>query len=400
MKMAKTITLVLLISFLSVLHLSYAEEEPFDVREHLSTVSRYGVVKDITDKNFIPSKVPEGCTPIHLNLVARHGTRSPTKKRIKQLGDLSAHLEVLIRDAHLSSERVPSWLNGWKSPWQGKLKGGELIKRGEEELYALGIRIRDRFPSLFDEDYHPDIYPIKATQIPRASASAVAFGMGLFSGNGTLGPGQHRAFSVISENRASDTMLRFHECCQNYKDFRKRQEPAVDKLKEPILDEITSALVGRYGLNFTRQLTASLWFLCKEEASLLDITDQACSLFSPSEVTLLEWTDDLEMFILKGYGKSINYRMGMPLLEDVVQSMEQAIMAKEVPFSISPAFDQKINQWSFICAVRKCTIKFFSNCYSNTVAGQVLKLEGTHGKAMGRPKLLTTLPILKARRLN
>lgn len=30
---------------------------------------RYGVVKDITDKNFIPSKIPEGCTPIHLNLV-------------------------------------------------------------------------------------------------------------------------------------------------------------------------------------------------------------------------------------------------------------------------------------------------------------------------------------------
>jgi len=44
---------------------------------------------------------------------------------------------------------------------------------------------------------------------------------------------------------------------------------------------------------------------------------------------LLEWTDDLEAFILKGYGKSINYRMGMPLLEDVVQSMEHAIQAEE-----------------------------------------------------------------------
>lgn len=116
--------------------------------------------------------------------------------------------------------------------------------------------------------------------------------------------------------------------------FRKSQEPAVDKLKEPILDEITSALVGRYGLNFTRQVTSSLWFLCKQvitflysqllmvfcvfffwvhiiiyqcrgdwlfsflsvplsnlwlfwqQASLLDITNQACSLFSPAEVLL------------------------------------------------------------------------------------------------------------------
>ncbi|KAF9602707.1 hypothetical protein IFM89_030595 [Coptis chinensis] len=46
-------------------------------------------------------------------------------------------------------------------------------------------------------------------------------------------------------------------------------------------------------------------------------------------ISLLEWTDDLEVFILKGYGKSINYHMGLPLLQDVVQSMGQAIKAKE-----------------------------------------------------------------------
>lgn len=39
--------------------------------------------------------------------------------------------------------------------------------------------------------------------------------------------------------------------------------------------------------------------------------------------------DDLEIFILKGYGKSLNYQMGFPLLQDVVQSMEQAIVANE-----------------------------------------------------------------------
>ncbi|XP_042516769.1 uncharacterized protein LOC122091025 isoform X4 [Macadamia integrifolia] len=66
--------------------------------------------------------------------------------------------------------------------------------------------------------------------------------------------------------------------------YRKSQEPAVDKLKEATMDEITSALVSRYELNFTRQDTASLWFLCKQEASLLDITDRACSIFSPFEI--------------------------------------------------------------------------------------------------------------------
>lgn len=32
---------------------------------------------------------------------------------------------------------------------------------------------------------------------------------------------------------------------------------------------------------------------------------------------------------MKGYGKALNYRMGVPLLEDVVQSMDQAIKAHE-----------------------------------------------------------------------
>lgn len=225
--------------------------------------------------------------------------------------------------------RHSSWLWGWKSPWTGKHKGGELIREGENELYELGIRTREQFPDLFNEDYHPDIYPIKATQVSRASASAVAFGMGLFSDRGNLGPGRHRAFAVTSESRASDIMLRFHDCCQNYKAFRKNQEPSVDKLKEPILNEVTQQLVKRWGLNFTRSDISSLWFLCKQEASLLNTTDQACALFTPSEVGLLEWADDLEVFVLKGYGNSLNYRMGVPLLEDVIQSMEQAIKAKE-----------------------------------------------------------------------
>lgn len=99
---------------------------------------------------------------------ARHGTRAPTKKRMRELDRLADRLEILIREAKeqgLSLENFPGWLQGWKSPWKGKLKGGELISKGEEELYDLGIRIRERFPDLFNDEYHPDVYPIKATQV-------------------------------------------------------------------------------------------------------------------------------------------------------------------------------------------------------------------------------------------
>ncbi|KAG4151526.1 hypothetical protein ERO13_D04G070400v2 [Gossypium hirsutum] len=326
-----TLAAAVLLLLLTLVSNSRADRD-FDVRHRLSTVTRYSAVKDIVDNSFQPTDIPVGCTPIHLNLVARHGTRSPTKKRMRELEKLASHIKELLKDAkekNLSPQKVPAWLLKWESPWKGKLRGGELDTKGEEELYQLGIRVRERFPDLFNEEYHPDVYPIKTTQVPWASTSAVAFGMGLFSGNGSLGLARHRAFAVTSESRASDITLRFFDCCQTYKDFRKSHEPAVVKLKEPIIAEITSALAKRYEFNFTRQDISSLWFLCKQETTLLDITDQACSLFSPTEVALLEWTDDLEVFMLKGYGKSLNYRMGVPLLKDVIQSMDQALKAKE-----------------------------------------------------------------------
>ncbi|CAL4945107.1 unnamed protein product [Urochloa decumbens] len=305
----------------------------FDVRRHLSTVTRYDVARGSNSVNSMPS-VSDGCRVIHLNLVARHGTRAPTKKRIKELDRLSIRLEALINEAKQglksdSLKKVPSWIKGWESRWKGRTKGGELTSEGEEELYNLAIRVKERFQDLFDDEYHPDVYSIRATQVSRASASAVAFGLGLLSGKGKLGPGNNRAFSVLSESRASDICLRFFDSCETYKAYRKRKEPDVQKQKEPILEHVTAALVDRYHLNFTTQDVSSLWFLCKQEASLLNITNQACGLFNEAEVYFLEWTDDLEGFVLKGYGESINYRMGLPLLKDVVQSMEEAIIANE-----------------------------------------------------------------------
>lgn len=87
---------------------------------------------------------------------------------MRELDRLADHLEALVREVeenHLSLEKIPAWLRGWKSPWRGKLKGGELIGKGEDELYDLGIRIRERFPDLFKDDYHPDIYTLRATQV-------------------------------------------------------------------------------------------------------------------------------------------------------------------------------------------------------------------------------------------
>lgn len=56
-------------------------------------------------------------------------------------------------------EKIPAW--------KGKLTGGELITEGEDELYHLGVRVGERLPDLFNEEYYPDVYSIKTTQVDR-----------------------------------------------------------------------------------------------------------------------------------------------------------------------------------------------------------------------------------------
>ncbi|GJX89230.1 histidine acid phosphatase, eukaryotic [Tanacetum coccineum] len=46
---------------------------------------RYEVRKCIQENEFVSEKVPDQCNLIYLNLVARHGTCTPTKKRIQDL---------------------------------------------------------------------------------------------------------------------------------------------------------------------------------------------------------------------------------------------------------------------------------------------------------------------------
>nr|USJ75256.1 PHY1 [Pteris vittata] len=300
--------------------------EDFDVREHLSTATRYEYGM-LSTKKLVGDigEPPSSCSPIHINLVARHGTRAPTKKRIRQINGFAER----IRDLGNSSLLAPNWMKDWKSPWHGRVVGGEVLQKGEEEMFELGQRIRTRYSEIFKEPYHPDLYMISATQVPRSAASAVAFGMGLFSGEGTLGQGRHRAFSVISDSRTHDIHLRFYESCSAYQESKAKAIPVVAALQEDFHMDIASSLKERFLFNITKEDIPTLWFLCKQEAAALDIVDRSCSLFTEEEVEMLEWADDLEVHKLKGYGESINYRMGIPLLTNVLESMERVIAASK-----------------------------------------------------------------------
>lgn len=91
---------------------------------------------------------------------------------------MAVRLEALINEANQgldgdSLKKIPSWIKGWESRWKGRTKGGELVSEGEEELYNLATRVRERFQDLFDDEYHPDVYSIRATQVSFDIASSI-----------------------------------------------------------------------------------------------------------------------------------------------------------------------------------------------------------------------------------
>lgn len=79
-------------------------------------------------------------------------------------------------------------------------------------------------------------------------------------------------------------------------------------------------------LGMTRPLdpceVEALWQLCLTEAGLQGKLGLACSLFTPKEVAMLEWMDDVSLMEGHGYGSKLNYEIASPLLYDLHKTLK------------------------------------------------------------------------------
>ncbi|GBG63405.1 hypothetical protein CBR_g38028 [Chara braunii] len=312
-------------------------DDVFDITRYLSTNSRYeyslkhygGAVE------YLPAP-PAGCRPVHVNLLARHGTREPTKKRMVQVDELSRRLLKEISPLSLNKKngidpseakdkndelavtarnesnrdektthrcgrhggKLPQWLLSWDSPWVERSHGGSLAPVGEQELYEMGKRFRRRFSELLDQGYDPAAHPLIATKVVRTSSSAVAFGMGLLEGHGSLGKCGLKPFAIKTEDAGPVSTLRFHEVCDAYKDVKKVIKKAVKAELRSVYAKIAESFshCEETDMAFmTAEGVEALWQLCKQQATLEGVFDQACALFSEEqliqEVTGNKWVE-------------------------------------------------------------------------------------------------------------
>lgn len=128
----------------------------------------------------VPSPPPHE-TPLHVSLLARHGTRNPTQSSIARMRTVASHLV-----AHgANREKLESWRRVID---EYDTKPGGLTLEGDGEMYMLGVRFFERYePSISREgDPTPPRLRVRSSFKPRAMASAEAFVRGFSAAAGSL----------------------------------------------------------------------------------------------------------------------------------------------------------------------------------------------------------------------
>lgn len=221
-------------------------------------------------------------------------------------------------------------------------------------------------------------------QVARSAASAVAFGLGMFEGQGPLGASRSRAFAVVSETATTDTKLRFHDLCPGYTTAVDESQPHLDELWGRVYGAVAADLAHWTGAPFEAADVDSLWLVCRQqdavasegftadseisnvqksgheegprkegsEGSSREAGDgfssggsevkgpwgpfSACNMFAPEHVAALEWVDDANTFMQKGYGRLVNFRMAVPLFGSMSSALRAAVAARTHPAEQPP----------------------------------------------------------------
>ncbi|PRP85356.1 histidine acid phosphatase-like protein [Planoprotostelium fungivorum] len=273
---------------------------------------------------------PQQChfVPLHYNLVARHGSREPTNA--KTIEKFKARGDILRNLGSVTTKDEYKWLKDYETSWD-PAHVGQLSIVGEKELFDMGIRLKRRFPKLF-VDYSPNEHSMRSTQVDRAAQSGAAFASGLWYNMGPSNLGRIQPFSMTSESKASDPILRPFQMCTNYVKVAKEKNATYEgdrmfeRVRSFLVEELSNKLgvpIGSY--NISAELVDSIYSECTYIISTKKGDRRLCDLIAPKSMFYLDYAGDLKEYYTKSYPRSINWEIGEPLLQDLFDTIDNSI---------------------------------------------------------------------------
>ena len=271
-------------------------------------------------------KFPEGCRPVHLNMVLRHGSRYPSKGDMRDSSDLLTRLRQIHPSHYFRYKNVTISFNkptDWKDA-----EPKELSSAGEKEQYDIATRFRSRFHEIFDKKYWNKYYKFVSADRPRTARSAMSFAYGLFQNEGNVSSSKFQPVAItFSSDKDNDKLLLPYDACPRYAtDVLNQGLGEVEKFSEgPEIKNLTKRLeerlqiTGKFSLTF--DFVEKIFRLCA--FGFMNREDTSwCSLFEEEEdIKVLEYQGDLQNYYEHSYGNKLSYEIICPLLSDITQNL-------------------------------------------------------------------------------
>ncbi|CAG9786518.1 unnamed protein product [Diatraea saccharalis] len=262
----------------------------------------------------------EGCHPIGVWALMRHGTRNPTDSNMEKIQHAVKFKDAIVM-RNLTGDRGKlcaqdvSNLQMWS--WDDSISStpGYLTTNGYKEMYDLGSRFHQRFSTLL-----PNInwYEFRPTLEQRTIKSAEAFIEGLNQGQWL--------FTDSNATDRDDVLRPYYYCARHnievYNGQRSTDE--MNKYMDTLeFREMLHRLQNRSGLDerLTSSEAVALYDLCRFDRAFSSTRSSPwCALFTDRDLIILEYLNDIRHYYRNGYGSEINGKLGAPALKNLYEN--------------------------------------------------------------------------------
>ncbi|VUZ41036.1 unnamed protein product [Hymenolepis diminuta] len=241
---------------------------------------------------------------VHVNVLHRHGTRSPDAKFSKKVEKYRNLLEPLL----------PGWNFSTKSCGAGEKV---LLPSGHDELEGIGRRMRKLLP---EEFYRASNMRAVSSDTQRTLASAKSF-LSTFTDD--------KVDIFIDQER-----VRFFAFCNNYFENIRSGDIAkaeYNKFKDgPEMHAVLKEVIVDHkleSLGLTTSDIANLYKVASYEVSVMDenaTLPDWVRLFRPNHLYVLEYLHDLKQYWTKGNAFQVNYEQVCPLWGKMLVDMRES----------------------------------------------------------------------------
>ncbi|CAH0398510.1 unnamed protein product [Chilo suppressalis] len=262
----------------------------------------------------------EGCKPIGVWALVRHGTRNPRPSSLDAMQDAAKLKDAIVTQnlhedlGELCAQDITN-LQRWS--WDSTISTtpGYLTTNGYKEMLELGTRFHQKFlPLLHDLGS----YQFRPTLEQRTIKSAEAFIEG-------LNQGQLNFKKTNATDR--DDVLRPYYYCARHKVEVYNGNRSIDEINEYTntleFQHMLQRVQNRSGLQEPLTATKVIGFydLCRYGRAISSTkTSPWCALFADQDLMILEYLNDIRHYFRNGYGSDINRILGGPALKDLFMS--------------------------------------------------------------------------------